>query len=244
MSDQTVAEDFARSIHDLEADSEHISITSSDPTEIQNAEFTGAVELNTVRATYQMSDWSHGTRYLFELYEEGFLKVRAWKNKHLVQDTYLALRYLKPASKVTRIVARRSLKAAAGLLLATAIAAITSFVLPYDQLFRSVSIVLGSGSIVSFMLFLYLTYEQTHFFSATGKCEVLRLRGSVVTFRTCRTIADELCQAITAAQAQNTDDWPIYLRKEMHEHYRLQRAGVISDGACSSATREILSRFD
>ncbi len=244
MSDQPISQDPDRSIHDREAEFEHISINASGQAEIQDAEITAELELSKVQASFQISDRSHGTRYLYELYEEGFLKVRAWKKKKLVQDFYLALRYLNPKPKVTKIIARRSMKAAAGLLVATAVSAIISFVLPYDQLFRSMSILLGSGSVISLMLFLYLTYERIHFFSATGQCEVLRLMGSVETFRTCRTIAEEIEKAITDAQAQNTVDWSIYLRKEMHEHYRLQRADVISDEACSSATRQILSRFD
>ena len=228
----------------METESEHISIDASGQGVIQNAEVTAEIELSKVRKTFQFSDRSHGTRYLFEFYEEGFLKVRAWSKKTVIQDFYLALRYLSPISKVTKVVARRSMKAAAALLAATVIAGIISFVLPNDQLFRSLSILLASGSIISFMLFLYLTYERTHFFSATGECEVLRLLGSAETFRTCRTIAEELTRAITEAQAQNTDDWSIYLRKEMHEHYRLQRADVISQDACTKATRQILSRFD
>ena len=228
----------------MEAESEHISINASGQAEIQDAEITAEVELSRVRDTFQFSDRSHGTRYIYELYEEGFLKVRAWNKKKLVQDFYLALRYLNPTSKVTKIVARRSMKAAAGLLVATVITAIISFALPYDQLFRSLSILLGSGSVISFMLFLYLTYERIHFFSATGECEVLRLMGSVESVRTCRTIAEALSKAIMEAQAQNTVDWSTYLRKEMREHYRLERADVISHDACSIATRNILGRFD
>jgi len=228
----------------MEAESEHISINASGQAEIQDAEITAEVELTRVRDTFQFSDRSHGTRYIYELYEEGFLKVRAWNKKKLVQDFYLALRYLNPTSKVTKIVARRSMKAAAGLLVATVITGIISFALPYDQLFRSLSILLGSGSVISFMLFLYLTYERIHFFSATGECEVLRLMGSVESVRTCRTIAEALSKAIMEAQAQNTVDWSTYLRKEMHEHYRLERADVISHDACSIATRNILGRFD
>jgi hypothetical protein len=94
------------------------------------------------------------------------------------------------------------------------------------------------------MLFLYWTHEYTHFYSTIGECEVLRLDGSVETFRNCRNIVPSICQAIEDAQAQNKDDWQVYLRKEMHEHYRLQRAGAISREICGEATRKILARFD
>ena len=244
MSDQPVAQNRPPAFHDVEGDFEHISINSAGQGELHDAEITAEVELTKLQDQFQFSDLSHGTRYIYELYEEGFLKVRAWKKKKLVQDFYLALRYLNPTPKVTRIVARRSMKTAAGLLAATALSAIISYLLPYDQLFRSFAILLGSGSLISFMLFLYLTYERIHFFTATGECEVLRLLGSVESFRTCRTIAESLTKAISEAQAQNAVDWSIYLRKEMREHYRLERAEVISHDACSEGTRNILSRFD
>ena len=85
--------------------------------------------------------------------------------------------------------------------------------------------------------------KRTHFFTASGDCEVLRLMGSGESYRTCRAIVPELCQAIRAAQTQNPTDRALYLREAMHEHYRLQRASVISRDACTTSTRRILTEF-
>jgi hypothetical protein len=245
MSQQN-AEDLTRSFRQLEAEvgSEHISMDSAGATDIRDADVTSAIKLQNLRKTFQCCNRLHGQRFRYELYEEGYLKVKEWKRKKLIRNFYIALRFLDLKHKVTRIVARRAMMSATGLLIAAVVAEIVSLILPFDRLFSSMAILLGCGAAISFMLFLYWSQERTHFFSATGGCEVLRLTGTVESIRTCRSIALAISQAIEDAQVHNVDDWSVYLRKEMHDHYRLQRAGAISEEACARATRQILSRFD
>jgi len=80
--------------------------------------------------------------------------------------------------------------------------------------------------------------------TSEGGGEVLRLMGSVESFRACRSIAPVVSKAIEEAQAVNTDDRQVYLREEMHEHYRLQRANVITTEVCTAATRKILGKYE
>ena len=68
--------------------------------------------------------------------------------------------------------------------------------------------------------------------------------GSVESFRSCRVLAPKITKAFEAAQSDNVSDHSVYLREEMHEHYRLQRAGAISEEACSAATKRILGKFE
>ncbi len=56
-------------------------------------------------------------------------------------------------------------------------------------------------------------------------------------------MAPAIVQAIRDAQANNPSDRSFFLRESMHEHYRLQRANVISKDACSISTRKILAEF-
>ncbi len=239
MSIQASASEIEQSFKDLEADAsaEHISMGSYE------ADITSAVELNNIRAQFKVSNRLHGARFSYMLYEEGFLKVRKRKRKHLVQDHYLSLRFLSAKPKVTRIIATRTFMTALGLAAAGIASALLSQVTPWDDFFRSGAILLGTGAAIAFMLFVYRTHERTHFYTAAGDCEVLRLMGSIDSYRTVRSIVPAICRAIEDAQANNPSDRAHFLREAMHEHYRLQRAHVISKQACGSATRSILSQF-
>lgn len=134
--------------------------------------------------------------------------------------------------------------ASAGLLIAAVLATIAALVIPYSQLFKSAAILLCCGAAISFMLSLYWAHERMHFFWTIGKCEVLRLLGSVESFRTCSAIVPAICQAIEEAQSTNTDNRQLYLREEMREHYRLRRANAITGETCGIATHRTLSKFD
>jgi hypothetical protein len=245
MSEPATNTDIVRKFEAEESQSrsEHISMDSGG-TPNSDAEVTAAVDLKKICARYRFSNHMLGTRFSYELYEEGYLKVRKWEKKQLVEDYYLALRFLNPVARVTRVVARKAMYAAAGLFSATLVAGILYAITPYDQILRSSTILLACGSAISFMLFLYWSHERTYFFSSEGDCEVLKLMGSAESFRACRAIAPAISQAIEKAKSDNTRDRQMYLREEMHEHYRLQRAAVITSEACTAATRRILSQYE
>lgn len=244
MSEAASNSDIVKTFEDLEsqANAEHVSMDSGDSSS-NSAETTAAVDLKNASASFELSNLMHGTRFCYELYDEGYLKVRMWKNKVLEQDFYLALRFMNPVTKVTKLVARRSMYVAAGMLSAGVVTAVLDAISPYDQFFRSSTILLACGSAIAFMLFLYWSHERTDFYSATGDCAVLKLMGSVESFRSCRVIAPKIASAINDAQSQNVADYNVYLREEMHDHYRLQRAGAITPEACSEATKTILGKF-
>ena len=245
MSETVTNTALVRSFHDLESevDAEHISMGYAGKTPSE-ADVTSAVELNKPSSRFRLPNHIHGMRFSYTLFEEGFLKIQKWKGKTLVEDHYLTLRFMSPVAKVTRVIAKRALYAAAGLLGAGLVAAVLAAVTPYDQIFRSASILLGCGTIISFMLFLHWSHERTHFFTSMGNCEVLTLTGTVESFRACRTIAPAVSKAIRDAQANNTKNEQTYFREEMHEHYRLHRADVITPEDCSDATRKILAKFE
>jgi hypothetical protein len=245
MSSQLTASEIHKTFQDLEEQdsAEHVSLESNPPTISSDAEVTSAVELKKISSTFEFANRLHGTHYRFELYEEGFLKIRSWKKKRLVQNHYLALRFLNPTPKISRVVAKSAFLTACGLgilsLLTAALSAFTS----YGAMLGSGTILLACGAAIAFMLFLQRTYEKTIFYTSVGGCAVLTLMGTLESFRTCRTIIPAIGQAIEDAYAHNQQDRQLYLRQEMHEHYRLDRAGAISKGACGEATKTILGEF-
>ncbi len=238
-TDQASAREIEQSFRDEETQTtaEHISLSSA------NADLTTVVQLNKITSHFNVSNRLHGTTFSYVLYEEGFLKVRKRKGKELVQDHYLSLRFLSDTPKISRVIAKRTLIAAIGLTAACLVTALIGLLTAWDGFFRAATILLGTGATIEFLLFLYWSHERTHFYTAKGDCEVLRLMGSVESYRACRAIVPELCQAIRDAQAYNPSDHALFLREAMHEHYRLQRASVISTDACTTSTRKILTEF-
>ena len=245
MSNQTTATELHQTFQDLESQdsAEHISMGSTQATVTSKADTTSAIELSKVSAKFQIANRLHGTRYKYVLYEEGYLKIWKWKKNKLVQEYYLSLRFMTPEYKVTRILAKRAIYAAAGLFAAGMISAVLAFVTPWDDFFRPTAILAGTGSAISFMLFLYWSHERTHFFTHEGRCEVLKLMGSAESYRSCRSMAPVIAKAIEDARAHNTSNEQIYYREEMHEHYRLERADLITPEDCSTSTRRILAKF-
>lgn len=245
MSNPASANDLLQTFQDLESQepAEHISMGSTQATVTSQADSTTAIELNRVSAEFQITNRLHGKRFRYVLYEEGYLKIWKWEKKNLVQEYYMSLRFMSPEYKVTRVVAKPTLYAAAGLLAVTMISAVLALVTPWDNFFRPAAILAGTGSAISLMLFLYWSHERTHFFTRVGKCEVLKLMGSVESYRSCRSMAPVIAKAIEDARAHNTSSEQHYYREEMHEHYRLERADIITPEDCSTSTRRILARF-
>jgi len=56
-------------------------------------------------------------------------------------------------------------------------------------------------------------------------------------------MAPVIAKAIEDSRAHNTSNEQIYYREEMHEHYRLERADIITPEDCSTSTRRILAKF-
>jgi uncharacterized membrane protein len=61
---------------------------------------------------------------------------------------------MTPEYRVTRVVAKQTIYPAAGLFAAGIVSAMLTLVTPRDGLFRASAILAGTGSAISFMLFL------------------------------------------------------------------------------------------
>jgi len=215
--------------------SEHIHISgdgtdSSDKPTVVGNQFTLA---NRVR----------GLRTEFTFFDEGFVKIREYKRKKLLQAYMLELRFLNPKPTVIRRFVMQSLWTALG---SGGVAAICWLIAKWttlDAYLLPASIVFATGAIVALLLFIYQSGEKVMFCTASGKVPVLTLLASFSCLRRYRSTMPEVSRAVGDAILRNTLEEEPYLRAEMQDHYRLRNGGVITAKACSTGTARILARF-
>jgi hypothetical protein len=179
----------------------------------------------------------------FTFFNEGFLKVRAYRKRKLVRDYLLELRFMDPKPAVIRRVVMQTLWTALGLAGAASITWVVAKFTTLDTYLLPTSIILATAAIVALLLFIYQSGEKTQFCTASGNVPVLVLLTSFGCYRQCRRIVPEISREIAGAIRNNTLDEEPYLRAEMQDHYRLRNEGVITPKACSAGTARILTRF-
>ncbi len=215
--------------------SEHIHISgdetdSSDKPTVVGKQFT-------------LTNRVRGLRTEFTFFDEGFVKIREYKRKKLLQAYMLELRFLNPKPTVIRRLVMQSLWTALGSGGAAAMCWLIAKWTALDAYMIPASIVFATGAIVAFLLFIYQSGEKVLFITASGKVPVLTLLASFSCLRRYRSIMPEISRAVGAAILRNTLEEEPYLRAEMQDHYRLRSGGVITAKACATGTSRILARF-
>ena len=203
----------------------------------------GADEPEKITQRHEVANRTCGRRMQLIFYEEGYLRVREWQRKKKVRDYLLSLRFLSPATTVTRKLPMRVLHVAAGFAGFGLLCALVSWLTPWNALFTPAAVFSGTGAVIASMLFIYLAHEKTEFATAAGNATALTLLGTADSFKRCRSLVPEIVRAIEDAQAKNIQNRSDYLRQEMREHYRLREFGVLDHDDCSDATRRILAQF-
>jgi hypothetical protein len=107
---------------------------------------------------------------------------------------------------------------------------------------RASAFVLGAAAGIFAWLFLCRTGERIVFRTANGHADVLVLFGALGSIGALRRITPAVSAAIRETREPGLDK-NAYLRQEMREHYRLRKAGAISDAECSTCTQRILHHF-
>lgn len=198
----------------------------------------------TVRATLFLHNRLLRIETKLIFFNEHYLACRARRKKRWRHVALFNLRYLDARPRISRAVDPRPLKIAGGAALAACLAATLAIarVAPV----WTVPAALVSASLAAGALFVYArrNIERVSFFTAEGRAPALSLRANLGCIRACRRIVPEVSQAITAARRSVSLDRNTYLRREMREHYRLLETGSISQQACDTGTRRILSRFE
>ncbi len=184
-----------------------------------------------------------GLRMEFTFFDEGFLKIRAYKKKKLTKDYMLELRFLNPKPTAIRRLVMQSFWTAFGLSGAAALSWLIAKFTTLDAYLFPASIVLATGAFVALLLFTYQSGEKNLFYTASGNVPALMLLTNFGCYRRGRSIVPEISQAIGVAILRNTLEEEPYLRAEMQDHYRLRNEGIITPEACSTGTARILSRF-
>lgn len=179
-----------------------------------------------------------------ELYDNGRLRlVRQARGKPGAAQT-LDLAYLDPEPAVERRFARRMGRAALGCAglagLATLLAALG---VPAVATVPA-AVIAASGALATLLLFVHLSRERAVFLTHHGRAPALTLTVTLGSFGAQRKALPVLRAAIAQARATVGDETHVYLKREMHEHYRLRNEGVLSPSDCADGTARVLARFD
>ena len=221
---------------DAHADGAHIVLETGEADD-------SAERPQTVAAQFELKSLFRGTCVQLTLFKEGFVAVSTDHGGARRREQLLNLRYLEPRPKISRVSAPRTLYFSAGsAALAGALVAVASLELLAPIATVLVASLLGAIAVVLAWSFFYQTGERIVFSTARGQVEVLALFGTLGSVGALRRIVPALVTAIRDA-AEPLSSPNARLREEIREHYRLARAGAISDHACSTGTQRILTHF-
>ena len=183
-----------------------------------------------------------GTKVI--VFEEGFAQIVERGNGAAGEPFRLDLHYLDPIPSITRVIAKRALRAALGCLLAT----IVALLLAQWPVLRAIAVpaalLCASGALVAAAIALYRSHERTDFHTIHGRACVLSLVANFGSIKRYRAFVPVLSRAIEESAETITSDTSAYLRAEMREHYRLRANGILSNDLCAESTGRILAQFD
>lgn len=200
-------------------------------------------EPKTVARRVNIRNPARGTAFQLTFFEEGFLRYRERKGNVLAKDHVLELRFLNMEPQVTRQVDAVALRSSLVLGLIAVAAWVLAPLTGLANYLVPTSVVAATGAVVTFLLFIYRSYETYSFYTASGSAEVLTLRANFGCVRRCRKLVPQIGRAIRNAVAGIKLDEETYLRAEMQAHYQLRETGVITRKTCSDGVSMILSKF-
>lgn len=192
---------------------------------------------------FVLENRAHALETELTLFEGGWLSVRERRRNKPGEARLLYLRYLDRDPCVSRYVAKRTLY----LTLALFAAALTAgglagfSVLPTLTVPATAVLLIATGA--AFAASVYRTQKRVVYLTLHGRAPVLRLLGTLGSFRALRKIVPELTQAIDESKRPRKRERVDELRGEMREHYRLRESGIIDQQTCSDGTQRILGHF-
>ena len=174
-----------------------------------------------------------------------YLSVRTWRSRRPVSQHVLDLRFVDPALRLSRHVARRSMIASAALAALAVVLAwwIGASSTPWWQ--HEWLPVLGGLSglaVCAALVSLCRTTETLTLFSVCGRARLLELTGGVGSFRAIRSFRRALAAHVRLAIARRRLSRAEHLRDEMREHLRLKEAGVLSEKEYEISKARILAK--
>ncbi len=196
-----------------------------------------------VESRWELVNRGLGLHTTLTLFEDGLLRHAQTRRGKSTTNDLLDVKYLDSQPSRIRFLPKRFclltiglgvLAGACGLL--TLLGLFTKFTLP-------LTILSTTFAIVSSLICAYRASERFEFYTLNGRACVLTLAATPGCFRQLRMLVPKLEAAIENVRSNVTLERNQYLRKEIGEHYRLEKDGVISDEVRFDCTKRILNSF-
>lgn len=160
-----------------------------------------------------------------------FLAVRTTRANLLTSRYVVDLRFVDPVPRLRRRIAWRTLAIAA--------ACVALGVFRARNVAASVAL-LGLAACALFFAY-RLSTESLTLFSANGRAGLVAHTGRLGTFRAFRRFLPRLDAHLRVAFSERRSSRAQHLRDEMREHFRLRKAGVLTEAEYESAKQRILA---
>lgn len=184
------------------------------------------------------------TRTVFELYDDGMLRVTEAARNRSVRDISVDLRHLTSR----RFIDHSGHRVVGLFACVSAALAVSAMVLAYWNIDRHLTIpaALVTTCLTAFLIRLLLrrVEERIGFRTRHGLAFVPILTTRFGSIRKGRQIAATLAAAIRHFKRRERRSKPRRLRAEIREHYRLAETGAITSQSCSAGITRTLAAFD
>lgn len=223
------------------ADNEHI-LLESDERVVPTLETARRIH---ARLKLRGGPWRRSTE--LALIDGCFLAVRVTR-KNLLSSRYVVdLRFADPVPRLRRRIAWRTIASAVaclglGIFGVRVIAASTDGWWDHEWLPATAALfAIAAGALLAAF---HLTTESLTLFSAHGRASLVAHTGRIGTFRAFRKFLPRLDAHLRVALVARRRSRAQHLRDEMREHFRLRRAGALTETEYESAKRRILATHD
>ena len=198
---------------------------------------------NSVRQRIRLRNRATGTETIIRIFRDGYLSAIQRRRGKVSREHTVDLRFIDPNPKLSRFIARTPLRLMLACLSVVGLGGVLVYfsILPIFSWSVLAAAVLATT--VAASIYVHRRREIIEFRTMHGRVVVFKLTANLGSLRVHRRAVPKIVTAIRQAHASNDKDKQLRLREEMREHYRMARAGLISDEACAAATRNILERF-
>jgi hypothetical protein len=217
---------------------EHILLVGDEP-----APELAVAQARQVRVRLGLHDRVRRTRTELRIYDQGYLGICETRAGTVGQECRFDLRHLDPRPLQTRQVARKSGRAALGLMLVALGAATLAWLSVVPQITIPAATTATLAAVVAAVVYLKRTLVRIQFVTRHGRTVAFALVAGCGCRRACRALVPGLVAAIRDAARLTEGDRHARLRAEIREHYRLHEAGILTRDDCAVAVQRVLACF-
>ena len=198
---------------------------------------------HSVRQRIRLRNRATGTETIIRIFRDGYLSATQRRRGKAGRERTIDLRFVDPSPKLSRFIARTPFRLMLACLSVLGIGGLLAYfsILPLFS-WSLVGVALLATTVAA-TIYVHRRREVIEFRTIHGRVVAFALVANLGSLRAHRRAVPKIVTAIREAHALNDPNKQLRLREEMREHYRMARAGLISDEACAAATRNILERF-